>query len=302
MTHSAGLEARAAAAGRSSRSHRQGAAAHGSLDGSGPAAGTLSMGAGGGAAAGGGMGSANSERANSDAPVSRSLLAQSSSRLLSVGDDGSAGNLAEKYDVHISGGAGGSGVSGVRRSGSGSGAFGPKLWEVVEKFNDVEQLSLFLGEGCDQGKLYGRHVAINALLTDRAGESVELHGTSNAGASGSIFRMGDVHREKWPHVEHTGESETVISATLDEIAAREGFAMPDLLTVDVQGAELLVLRGGKKVLAEAKAVITEASTEKFYEGGVLFGELNAFLREQGFMAMQRPRKHGDILFLRKSLL
>ncbi|HMN51628.1 MAG TPA: FkbM family methyltransferase [Xanthobacteraceae bacterium] len=152
------------------------------------------------------------------------------------------------------------------------------------------------------GKLYGRHVAINALLTDRAGESVELHGTSNAGASGSIFRMGDVHREKWPHVEHTGESETVISATLDEIAAREGFAMPDLLTVDVQGAELLVLRGGKKVLAEAKAVITEASTEKFYEGGVLFGELNAFLREQGFMAMQRPRKHGDILFLRKSLL
>ena len=27
---------------------------------------------------------------------------------------------------------------------------------MVEKFNDVEQLSLFLGEGCDQGKLYGR--------------------------------------------------------------------------------------------------------------------------------------------------
>lgn len=43
-----------------------------------------------------------------------------------------------------------------RPGATGSGAFGPKLWEVVEKFNDVEQLSLFLGEGCDQGKLYGR--------------------------------------------------------------------------------------------------------------------------------------------------
>lgn len=43
-----------------------------------------------------------------------------------------------------------------RPGATGSGAFGPKLWNVEEKFNDLEQLSLFLGEGCDLGKLYGR--------------------------------------------------------------------------------------------------------------------------------------------------
>ena len=43
-----------------------------------------------------------------------------------------------------------------RPGATGSGAFGPKLWEVVEKFNDVDQLSAFLGEGCDLGKIYGR--------------------------------------------------------------------------------------------------------------------------------------------------
>lgn len=37
-----------------------------------------------------------------------------------------------------------------------AGAFGPKLWGVIEKFNSVEQLQQFLGEGCDVGKLYGR--------------------------------------------------------------------------------------------------------------------------------------------------
>ncbi|MEZ5265007.1 MAG: c-type cytochrome [Acidimicrobiales bacterium] len=43
-----------------------------------------------------------------------------------------------------------------RPGATGSGAFGPKLWDVIEKFNDPEQLAIFLGEGCDVGKIYGR--------------------------------------------------------------------------------------------------------------------------------------------------
>lgn len=38
----------------------------------------------------------------------------------------------------------------------GSGAFGPKLWDVASKFNDQAQLSTFIDEGCAVGKLYGR--------------------------------------------------------------------------------------------------------------------------------------------------
>jgi mono/diheme cytochrome c family protein len=39
---------------------------------------------------------------------------------------------------------------------SGGGAFGPRLWDVVAKFNDTKQLTTFLGEGCAVGKVYGR--------------------------------------------------------------------------------------------------------------------------------------------------
>jgi len=152
------------------------------------------------------------------------------------------------------------------------------------------------------GKLAGRHVAINALLTDKSGSEIVLHGFSNAGASNSIFPMTEKLRETWPTVRQTGENETVISSTLDEIAAREGFETPDLIVVDVQGAELLVLRGGKKTLASAKAVVSEASTVPYYEGGVMFNELNAFLESQGFVAAQKPSAHEDILYLRKELL
>jgi len=39
---------------------------------------------------------------------------------------------------------------------TGGGAFGPKLWNVDDKFTNTEQLARFLGEGCEMGKLYGR--------------------------------------------------------------------------------------------------------------------------------------------------
>jgi mono/diheme cytochrome c family protein len=39
---------------------------------------------------------------------------------------------------------------------TGSGAFGPKLYSVVDKFNSVEDLEDFLSEGCELGSLYGR--------------------------------------------------------------------------------------------------------------------------------------------------
>ncbi len=42
-----------------------------------------------------------------------------------------------------------------RPGATGSGAFGPKLWDVVEKFSDTAELSAFIQEGCELGLLYG---------------------------------------------------------------------------------------------------------------------------------------------------
>jgi len=39
---------------------------------------------------------------------------------------------------------------------TGSGAYGPNLWSAATKFNNVEQLSSFLANGCDVGLVYGR--------------------------------------------------------------------------------------------------------------------------------------------------
>jgi hypothetical protein len=95
----------------------------------------------------------------------------------------------------------------------------------------------------------------------------------------------------------------VTSRTLDTLLSGTKYANQcDVLIVDVQGAELLVLKGAESTLARASAVIVEVSTRPYYQGGVLFPEVKTFLESRGFTSMSTPRRHGDMLFLRNKYL
>ncbi|WP_164101111.1 FkbM family methyltransferase [Candidatus Laterigemmans baculatus] len=147
------------------------------------------------------------------------------------------------------------------------------------------------------------HSARCAMLTNEDDQEVELRTYSNNGMSNSIFPPSQQLAARWPDVKETGATQRSKSVTLDSFLATTEFAdQCDVLVVDVQGAELLVLQGGLKTLSRVKAVVCEVSTVPYYEGGVLFEELNAFLTAQGFVAVSTPRRHGDMLFLRKDLM
>ena len=143
-----------------------------------------------------------------------------------------------------------------------------------------------------------RHTAVNALVSERDGEQLVLRHFSNNGESSSIFSATPVFRAAWPAISETGRTETITSRSADQIAAAHGFHSADLLVIDVQGAELLVLRGATKLLATAKAVVVEVSKFPYYEGGALQPEIRDFLRNRGFTEIRRPPDHGDQLYLR----
>tara|TARA_R110002073_G_scaffold13299_8_gene56961 strand:+ start:156 stop:1049 length:894 start_codon:yes stop_codon:yes gene_type:complete len=75
----------------------------------------------------------------------------------------------------------------------------------------------------------------------------------------------------------------------------------DLLKMDLQGAELEVLRGGISKLSEAVAVVTEVRFHRMYTDEPLFGDLDLELRAQGFKlhkflftkSVMMPHKHED---------
>jgi FkbM family methyltransferase len=68
----------------------------------------------------------------------------------------------------------------------------------------------------------------------------------------------------WERINHLNQGTSTVEAiTLDGLAARLGLRGPYLLKLDVQGAEVQVLRGARKLLGETHVVICEADIDDF---------------------------------------
>jgi FkbM family methyltransferase len=74
--------------------------------------------------------------------------------------------------------------------------------------------------------------------------------------------------------------EKVDTRRLDDLDMIEGC---DFLKIDVQGAELDVLKGARQRLASCLVVHTEVEFVEMYEGQALFGDIDVFLRGEGMM-------------------
>ena len=74
------------------------------------------------------------------------------------------------------------------------------------------------------------------------------------------------------------EVNVVSLATVKEVQERDF----DVVKVDVQGMELPILRNSGRVLEQAFAVETETGFVQNYEGETTFGEIDVFMRSQGF--------------------
>ncbi len=112
-----------------------------------------------------------------------------------------------------------------------------------------------------------------------------------------------LHREVYPDIAECGVL-SVPARRLDSLLAERpgGAADFNLLVVDVQGAELLVLRGAEGSLAGFDAVLSEINFAELYEGCALAPDLDAFLAERGFRRVATAcfdhSTWGDALYLR----
>ena len=76
----------------------------------------------------------------------------------------------------------------------------------------------------------------------------------------------------------------------------------NFLNLDIQGAELLALKGMAKYLKHIKYIYTEVNTEKVYKDCALITEIDDFLKLHGFSrkceAIYRQFGWGDALYIR----
>ncbi|MDP8974903.1 MAG: FkbM family methyltransferase [Actinomycetota bacterium] len=79
------------------------------------------------------------------------------------------------------------------------------------------------------------------------------------------------------------ETTTIAMTTLDQWFEGSGQSYLDVLKLDTQGAELGVLQGGTAALATVQMLEVEVEFNELYAGQPLFGEVDRFLRERGFV-------------------
>jgi FkbM family methyltransferase len=75
---------------------------------------------------------------------------------------------------------------------------------------------------------------------------------------------------------------SVNTLSLDEVISTKQLPACDFLSIDVQGGELDVLKGSENSLRDASGVLLEVEFSEMYQGQPLFGEIDKFLRIQGF--------------------
>ena len=152
--------------------------------------------------------------------------------------------------------------------------------------------------------------ALCGLLDETDGRQRRLLVSNNAnGASSSLFEFGPYGRgaqSLWPQLDlHMVSSVLLSTVTVDTLLAANGVdaAAHDHWVVDLQGAELLALKGASRSLAHCASLLVEVSQVAVYEGGVLWDALRDWLQQQGFVPLWQPAlPHDDVLFVREACL
>lgn len=151
-----------------------------------------------------------------------------------------------------------------------------------------------------QAKDKGIPNVFQAVITDKDDDTVTFKITNNVQSS-SILEFGThaVHHP-WIHFVSQSEEKTV---TLDTFF-KQNMLEPSLYNFwnfDIQGAELLALKGGIDALQHAQIIYLEVNTEEVYKGCARMEEIDAFL--VGFKRVLTditPHGWGDAVYVRSA--
>jgi FkbM family methyltransferase len=121
----------------------------------------------------------------------------------------------------------------------------------------------------------------NAVITDKDDEDVEFN-VSNNFQSSSVLDFC-THSQEHPSIVYTHKIQSK-SITIDTFFERNNIdnSKYSFWNFDIQGAELLALKGATKSIQHAKAIYLEVNEKELYKGCGLIQDIDAFLLQYNF--------------------
>jgi FkbM family methyltransferase len=116
--------------------------------------------------------------------------------------------------------------------------------------------------------------ALVAAASERGSIGLQVSPNPDEHWNSSIFRASGA--ESW-------QERQVPAIPLDDLVAERGLRGPFLIKADTEGAELEVLAGATRTLADTLAVVLEVNVTAHLEGAPRLAEVVAFMAERDFV-------------------
>ena len=144
----------------------------------------------------------------------------------------------------------------------------------------------------------------HAVVTDQDNQDVIFH-VSNNGQSSSVLEFG-THSQEHPWVTYV-EDLPQKSITIQTFVKDNQIKMEkhNFWNFDIQGAELMALKGAGDLIHTAAAIYLEVNEKELYKGCGLIGEIDDFLLQYGFTRVATEMTvhgWGDALYIKQSKL
>lgn len=163
------------------------------------------------------------------------------------------------------------------------GAYDGSFFEVIRNEATIGSSLLIEPQEVYYNRLHSRYAADpsvkviqSVLMSDSRPVSFHINKLS---ATSSVFAADE--KLLGSEIDITGEAVQSQSKTLDQVAG--AYAKIDLLKLDVQGAELEVLKGGTATLKRTRLAWIEVSFKPLYKNSPLFHDIQQYMESQGFV-------------------
>jgi FkbM family methyltransferase len=146
--------------------------------------------------------------------------------------------------------------------------------------------------------------AFNYAISNVDNQIFSLNITNN-GQSSSILEL-DKHKIHHPHI-YVTEVIDVESRRIDTLFSENNinYLEYDFVNIDIQGAELLAIKGFGDIINNIKYIYTEVNTNSLYKDCALLNEIDEYLDIYGFTRVETSMTEyewGDALYIKNNLI
>ena len=152
------------------------------------------------------------------------------------------------------------------------------LWPDAEyvAFDAMDEVDfLYRENGIDKYHL--------GLLSDSNDKEIKFYQNLVHPGGNSYYRENTQYSPAAEHLFSENHAVVKKTKTLDTVVKERGFPLPDLIKMDVQGAELDILKGATETLRTCKDLILELQVGEYNTGAPMKDEVISYLESIGFV-------------------